>query len=104
MHTGTKLYASTVKTLRASFAWVDLYRTGEGNIIAVAGATARPDNADLMQRATALQRSYQFQYSLIRMLYDLSPDPNVSTAALLTDDFAPVNLYDAVQEHNKKQW
>ncbi len=104
VHTGTKLYASTVKTLRASFPWVDLYGTGEGNIIAVAGASVRPDDADLMQRATALQKSHQFQYSLIRMLYDVAPDPNVSTAALLTDDFAPVNLYDAIQEHNKKQW
>jgi spermidine synthase len=104
VHTGTKLYASTVKTLRAAFSWVDLYRTGEGNVIAVAGPDVRPDDRTLMGRATAAQSSYQFRYSLIPMLSELLPEPSISGASLLTDDFAPVNLYDAIQDHNKRQW
>ena len=101
---GTKLAASTLATLRAVFANVDLYTNSGGNIIAVATAQPKPDDDVLMQKAAALQAKHNFRYSLTRLLHDRLDEPTPAGAPVLTDDFAPVHLFDAVKEQNKKRW
>src|SRR5919204_2340197 len=49
VHDGSKLYASTVKTLGEVFAALDLYPTGRGEVIAVA-TTTTPADAQTLER------------------------------------------------------
>lgn len=104
IHKGTKLYASTLTTLRAVYPSVDLYSSGSGNVIAVVGAHKRQDDRALMRKATGLQSTYDFRHSLVRLLTARIEEPDAQKAPLLTDDFAPVNLYDAITEQNKRRW
>ncbi len=104
VNVGTQLAASTVATLRAVFANVDLYTNGGGNVIAVATAQPKPEDRVLMQKAVALQARHNFRYSLIRLLHARLDKQAPGNAQVLTDDFAPVHLYDAVKEQNKKRW
>jgi spermidine synthase len=104
IHRGTKLYTSTVATLRAVFPTVDLYDQGGGNVIAVATAAAKSDDRALMQRAIAAQTRYNFRYSLVRLLNARIDEPPDREAPPLTDDFAPVELYDVIKEQNKRRW
>src|SRR5499426_1594570 len=67
VHDGTKLYASTVRTLAAVFPALDLYPTGLGETIAVATATAL-DKATLERKATALQERHGFRFPLPQIL------------------------------------
>ncbi len=96
VHDGTKLYHSTVRTLSEVFAGLDLYPNGRGEVTAVVMAQAAPDKATLAGRAEALQQRYKFRYQLpkqfeLRLEYPLL---QAGTGELITDDFAPVNLYD----------
>ena len=103
VHDGTKLYISTIKTLNEVFPAVHLYPTGEGEVIMV--ATAQPSPADdvLKERATALQQKHGFRYPLPGLVAKRIPQPPLDMAELLTDDFAPVNLYDQIGREQKKR-
>ncbi len=96
VHDGTKLYDATLVTLRAVFPTVDLYPSGEYETIMV--ATATPDVAKdaLKRRAEALQQRYKFRFPMPRLLARRLDNPPQPKAAVLTDDFAPVNLYDVM--------
>jgi spermidine synthase len=98
VHDGTKLYASTVKTLAAVFPGLDLYPSGLGEVTAVATATSAPDPATLAVRAIALQERYGFRFPLPDLLKRRLADPLAQAARgdLITDDFAPVNVYDTI--------
>jgi spermidine synthase len=97
VHDGTKLYHSTVKTLAAVFPALDLYPTGQGEVIAIAMASAMPDKEALATRAEALQDKHMFRYPLPQVITRRASNPLAEAAdgELLSDDFAPVNLYDA---------
>lgn len=62
----TKLYLSTLATLRAVFPMVDVYPDwkdeGGAQSIVVAAPGARPDKDALMRRAVALQERHHFRY------------------------------------------
>ncbi len=104
LHAGTQLYVSTIKTLRAVFPRLDLYTFGDGNVIAVASAGNAPDDRALMQRAIALQAKHSFRYSLVKLLNSRTDEALDDKAPLLTDDFAPVQVLDAIQHKNKRRW
>ncbi len=67
VHDGTKLYASTLLTLRSVFPGVHLYPSGQGETIIVVTAEPAPDAATLAGRAKALQEKFGFRFPL--------PDP-----------------------------
>jgi len=96
----TKLYLSTLATLRSVFSTVDVYSDWrEANVmqsIAVAAPTARPSADALMQRAVALQENHHFRYPLSDLVGKRVPEQNADGGELLTDDFAPVNLYETM--------
>jgi hypothetical protein len=66
VHDGTKLYHSTVKTLGEVFPTLDLYPSGQGEVIVVVTDTA-PDKA-CSTRAAALQQQYNFRFPLPSLL------------------------------------
>jgi spermidine synthase len=93
----TKLYLSTLVTLRAVFSTVDVYpeweEPTEAQAIAVAMPSSRPTADSLLQRALALQQQYHFRYSLSALIDKRVTDWNAEGGDLLTDDFAPADLY-----------
>jgi spermidine synthase len=102
VHDGTKLYASTLLTLRVVFPGVHLYLSGEGEVLTVVTAEPAPDQATLSGRAAALQEKFGFRFPLPALLAKRTEKDNTRyTGELLTDDFAPVNLYDKIGERRR---
>lgn len=103
VHDGTKLYASTMLTLRAVFPGVHLYPSGQGEIIVVA-SEAPPDTDTLEARGKARQETFGFRFPLPALLARRNDKERVTqTGELLTDDFAPVNLYDTIGDKKRKK-
>jgi spermidine synthase len=104
VHDGTKLYASTLVTLRAVFPGVHLYPTGQGEVIVVVTAEAAPESNALAQRAVALQQKFGFRYPLPDLLERRTEKSGATQGGeLLTDDFAPANVYDTMGERRRKR-
>ena len=93
----TKLYLSTLVTLAAVFPTVDAYPDwldrSEAQVIAVAMPAQRPTADALQQSATALQQQYHFRYPLPALAGKRVAAPDSEGGELLTDDFAPADLY-----------
>jgi spermidine synthase len=97
VHDGSKLYASTMKTLGEVFAALDLYPTGVGEVIAVA-RTSPLDPQTLERRAAALQQRHGFRFPLPQILQRRLDKPQSQAASgdVITDDFAPADVYDVM--------
>jgi spermidine synthase len=93
----TKLYVSTLVTLRAVFPTVDVYPDWAdakfAQAIAVATPSPRPSADTLMQRAIALQQEFHFRYPLADLVGKRVTATYSQGGELLTDDFAPADLY-----------
>jgi spermidine synthase len=103
IHDGTKLYVSAVLTLRAVFPTVHLYPSGEGEVAVVATPRSEPPREALAEHAAQLQTRYGFRFPLPRLLDQRLETLDVSRGVMLTDDFAPVNLYDAIRERKRRK-
>ena len=105
VHDGTKLYHSTVRTLGETFGGLDLYPTGAGEVIAIATARPLPDKETLAARSVALQERLQFRHPLPDVFKRRMDNPQSQAARgeLITDDFAPVNLYDTMGPERPKR-
>ena len=62
IHDGTKLFVSTIITMRAEFPSLHLYPTGEGEVIAVGMMQPRDDKDALARRAAEMQEKFKFRY------------------------------------------
>jgi spermidine synthase len=99
VHDGTKLYRSTVKTLGEVFPTLDLYPSGQGETITLVTNSPNPDNEMLTARAAALQERYGFRFPLPQLVQRRMDNPRAQAGTdgvVITDDFAPVNLYDTM--------
>ena len=97
VHDATKLYASTLLTLRAVFPSVHLYPSGEGEMITVATAGPAPEADTLARRASALQEKHGFRFALPELVARRTERSGTAhTGELLTDDFAPASFYDTI--------
>ena len=104
VHEGTKLYASTLLTLRAVFPGVHLYPSGEGEVIIIVTGEAPPEQAALDARSKALQDKLGFRFPLPALLARRADkERTTQVGEMLTDDFAPVNLYDTVGDKKRKK-
>ncbi len=96
----TKLYLSTLVTLRAVFQTVDIYgdwtAPEETQAIIMGLPTARPSADTLMQRAVVFQDQLRLRYPLPALVRKRVTDLKSEGGDLLTDDFAPVNLYETL--------
>jgi len=104
VHDGSKLYASTVKTLGEVFAALDLYPTGVGEVIAVA-RTSPLDPQTLEGRAAALQQRHGFRFPLPQILQRRMDKPQLQAANgdVITDDFAPADVYDVMGKDPRRR-
>jgi spermidine synthase len=104
VHDGSKLYASTVKTLGEVFPALDLYPTGTGEVIAVAGASPLGKD-ELERRAAALQASHGFRFPLPQILSRRMDTPRAhgATGDVITDDFAPADVYDVMGREPRRR-
>ena len=105
VHDGTKLYASTVKTLGTVFPGLHLYPTGLGEVISVATPVPAPDDETLARRAAALQERHGFRFPLPQLLKRRmeTPEPAAAKGDVITDDFAPADVYDVMGERRRRQ-
>jgi spermidine synthase len=104
VHDGSKLYASTVKTLGQVFPALDLYPTGVGEVIAV--ATEAPlDKETLERKAAALQEQHRFRFALPQLLQRRMDKPQAQAAKgdVITDDFAPADVYDVMGKDARRR-
>jgi spermidine synthase len=91
IHEPNRLFAVSVRTLQTVFATVDLYYSGFGEVAIVASDAPRAVEA-IERRAAALQEKYGFRHSVPDLLAQRSElDPGAGE--VLTDDFAPVDVY-----------
>jgi predicted membrane-bound spermidine synthase len=104
VHDGTKLYASTVRTLREVFPALDLYPTGLGETIAVASITPL-DRETLERKAAALQERHRFRFALPQILERRLGKPELQAAKgeIITDDFAPADVYDVIGKEQRRR-
>jgi predicted membrane-bound spermidine synthase len=104
VHDGSKLYASTIRTLGEVFPALDLHPTGIGEVIAVASATAL-DKQTLALRAAQLQERHGFRFPLPQLLQRRMDNPQGQAANgdLITDDFAPADVYDVMGKDPRKR-
>jgi hypothetical protein len=90
--------------LRAVFGGLHLYPSGEGEIITVATAGPAPEPETLKGRAAAMQEKFRFRFALPELAARRTERENATQKGeLLTDDFAPVNLYDTIGEKKRKK-
>jgi spermidine synthase len=92
----TRLYASTLATFGAVFPTVDVYRNkdpDESQSIVVATSVAKPSEETLMGRANTLQQQHHFRYPMADRVAERLTDAKTDGAEVLTDDFAPVDIY-----------
>ncbi len=104
VHDGSKLYASTVKTLGEVFAALDLYPSGVGEVIAVASASPLDPRA-LERRAATLQERHGFRFPLPQILRRRLEQPRLQAANgdVITDDFAPADVYDVIGKDARRR-
>ena len=104
VHDGNKLYPSTVKTLAEVFPALDLYPTGTGEVIAI-GAVEPRDRATLERRAADLQARHSLRFPLPQLLQRRLDTPQTQAADgdLITDDFAPADVYDVIGKDMRRR-
>ena len=104
VHDGSKLYASTVKTLGEVFAALDLYPSGVGEVIAVASASPL-DPHTLERRAATLQERHGFRFPLPQILRRRLEQPRLQAVNgdVITDDFAPADVYDVIGKDARRR-
>jgi spermidine synthase len=104
VHDGSKLYASTIRTLSEVFPALDLYPTGIGEVIAVATSAAL-DKQTLERKAAMLQERHGFRFPLPQILQRRMDNPQGQAANgdLITDDFAPADVYDVMGKDPRRK-
>jgi spermidine synthase len=104
VHDGTRLYHSTVKTLGEVFPTVELYPSGVGEVATIVSPQAAPSPDALASRATELQELYKFRFALPQLLKRRMANPQKEAAGgdVITDDFAPVSLYNTMGKGRRR--
>ncbi len=96
----TQLFDSSLVTLRRTFRTIEVYEWS-GNAIVLARLTPPPTADERLARAKERQAQYKFRYDLVPLLKD-EARIEIKEARLLTDDFAPVNLYDSIEGQTRR--
>jgi spermidine synthase len=103
-----KLYDSNVRTLKLVFDNLDFFDSGdptvdETNVIVFGRSDAASEDQQRQQAAAAQQR-YKFHFDLSQLIAARRiPAPKAANGEVFTDDFAPVNVYDALGRRYRRQ-
>jgi spermidine synthase len=101
LHFGTAFFDSSVATFRQVFRRVDLYGA-EGNVIVIA-SDDMPSRAVALRRASALTKELDLRYDLMLLMGGGFDMDTPRGARVLTDDFSPANLLEAVKTANRRR-
>jgi len=102
VHGGTRLFESTLRTLVEVFGHVETVLASGSYITVVRNGPPVPLKA-AQKRAAQRQAVYRFRYDLRALLKERTHVKIGRRATVLTDDFAPVNLYGSIKKSNKKK-
>ena len=103
VHGGTRLFSSTMRSLQAVFGHVETVLAA-GSYITIVRNGPPLSTEEARTRAAQRQASFKTRYDLTEILKDGRVTVKVDQRArILTDDFAPVNLYESIREKNKKR-
>jgi len=103
-----KLYDSNVRTLKLVFDNLDFFDSGnptveETNVI-VFGRLDAASEEQQRQQAAAAQQHYKFHFDLAQLIAARRiATPKAANGEVFTDDFAPVNVYDALGRRYRRQ-
>lgn len=97
----TQLFDSSLATLRRTFKTIEVYEWS-GNAIVLARLLPPMTPDERLARARDRQVQHKFRYDLLPLLKD-EIRYEVKEARVLTDDFAPVNLYDSLESGTRKR-
>jgi len=101
---GNKLYDSNLRTLQDVFANLELYHSGDEEVVVVCPLDPVTDAQALTQKALAAQERYKFRFDVSKLAAERRiPMPGELKGVLLTDDFAPVSLYDSQGRRYRRQ-
>lgn len=103
-HAGSRLFDSTIATVRSVFENMDAFKGEGNNAILVAYHHAEKSAGELEEKAKSLQENHGFYHDIREILnarYQVSADSN---AVVLTDDFSPANYLNAIERHNEPRW
>jgi spermidine synthase len=106
LHSGTELFHSDIKTIKAVFPQVVLFETeGRGNVIACAVKYRTPDmtqpqNWAAVEKAVAGVFAGRLDFTALKAERMGIPTMQVERDRLLTDDFSPVEFLDAMKTNN----
>ena len=103
-HAGSRLFDSTIATVRSVFENMDAFKSEGNNAILVAYRHAEKGERELEEKAESLQERHGFYHDIREILewrYQVSADSN---AVILTDDFSPANYLNAIERHNEPRW
>ena len=95
-----------MRTLGEVFPTLDLYPTGIGEVIAVATASPRARQARRWPAGRLRCRSATASAIRCRQILQRridKPPPQAAGADLITDDFAPADVYDVMGERVRKK-
>ncbi len=106
LHPTSQLFYSDIKTIQKVFPQVLLFQTpGRGNVIAVAVKYRTPSIADEAKWPASAELTERLRglvdMESVRRSRTAIPEQRVARAALLTDDFSPVEFLDAVKAGNE---
>ncbi len=103
----TALYFSDVRTIQAVFAQVVLFYPEKGNVIAFAVKYQTPVITDPAKWPAEASLNPRFKGKLdlaeVRAQHVPVPEAQVRTAAVLTDDFAPVEFLNVIKANNAEE-
>ena len=105
---GVKLFDSNVRTLKLAFDNLDFFNSGDrilslSNVI-VLGRLDPFTEAETLQRAVAAQDRYKFRFDVSQLVTVRRIEtPKAPKGEVLTDDFAPVNVFDAFGRRYRRQ-
>jgi spermidine synthase len=103
-----KLFVSNVRTLKLAFENLDFFSSGDPTIEATSVIVAAPldtlSASETAQRAAAAQARYQLRFDVSRLLQERRIEPpTAAKGEILTDDFAPANVFDAYGRRYRRQ-
>jgi spermidine synthase len=103
-----KLFASNVRTLKLAFDQLDFFNSGDEAVEATSVIVLAPldpsSPAETAQKAAAAQARYNFRFDVSRLVEERRMEtPSGAKGEVLTDDYAPVNVFDAYGRRYRRQ-
>ncbi len=98
-----KLFDSNVRTLQAAFDNIDFFHSSEEEVVVI-GRLDSMTAAERLQRAADAQQRYKFRFDMARLVDGRAVEvPKALLGDVLTDDFAPADVYGAYGRRYRRE-